>query len=609
MCGIAGIFSFSSLVNKEEIKLMTDSLRHRGPDGEGCWINDAKTIGLGHRRLSIIDLSYAAAQPMHSIDNNYVIILNGEIYNYIELKDELKKKGCKFFSASDTEVLLNLYILEGPSCLTKIDGMFAFAIYDKRQNTLFCARDRFGEKPFFYTLYKGRFLFASEIKALIKAGVPQGINQQRMFEFLLYGLTSNTSNPDGTFYNDIFQLEPAHFLLIQNDGAINKQRYWKLKITEDKDINEQDAIERLKELFRISVNNRLRSDVPVGSSLSGGLDSSAIVFEINRIKNNSQIQKTYSARFPGFLRDEGVFIDKVVSLTNVEPVSIFPTVNSVFDNLKKVFYHQEIPFGGTAVSAQYEVMQAAHDNNTIVLLDGQGADEILAGYGIYKHTYLKELAKRNKKYFSQEKNTFINEHGWRKSELSIEEKLEYLPFLRNALFRNAIKKVKKLKPGYYKGISPALISAFANKTVPLESFDSLKEHLLFSTEQHGLEELLRYADRNAMAHSVETRLPFLSHDLVEFIFTLPSNLIIKNGWNKYILRKANVDALPEEIIWRKDKVAYATPYNNWFNDSRFINIFNEAASFLISQRIIKKQTTGMEWRYLMIFFMLNETFR
>ena len=310
MCGIAGILSSKGIhFLTAKLPLMTNSIAHRGPDGFGYWYSEKEHLALGHRRLSIIDLSENGSQPMHYL-NRYTITFNGEIYNYIELRENLILKGYKFKSNSDTEVILAAYDFYGADCLHYFDGMFAFALYDKQSNKLFCARDRFGEKPFYYSFFDGDIYFASEMKALWAVGISKTKNETLLFNYLCHDLVENPINQEETFYREIHKLKPAHYFIVDAQKNIIQKKYWELDITTKNDFNPQKASQIFKELFYNSVKKRLRSDVPVGSSLSGGLDSSSVVAAISQSTINNY---TFSARFPGFSKDEGVFINEVVS--------------------------------------------------------------------------------------------------------------------------------------------------------------------------------------------------------------------------------------------------------------------------------------------------------
>ena len=281
MCGIAGIISPNPVnVSKQRLQTMTDTIQHRGPEGDGFWINETGNVGLGHRRLSIIDLSTAGSQPMHYL-NRYSITYNGEIYNYVELKTTLENKGYSFISHCDTEVVLAAYACYGKQCLQYFDGMFAFALWDQDEQTLFCARDRFGEKPFYYFYNDEQFLFASEMKALWAIGIEKKMRQSMLLSYLTLGLTTNSTNQFETFYDGVNSLPAGNFLQVNitgkrgtNDHKINVESYWDLDKESKISINEKQATEQFLHLLQTSVKRRLRSDVAIGTSLSGGLDSS-----------------------------------------------------------------------------------------------------------------------------------------------------------------------------------------------------------------------------------------------------------------------------------------------------------------------------------------------
>lgn len=518
---------------------MAESIRHRGPDGLQLWISDDQSAGLGHNRLSIIDLSARAAQPMFSSDRRYAIVYNGEIYNYVELKEELQRAGKDFQTQSDTEVLLQAFIHWGPACLSRLDGMFAFAIWDLRERKLFAARDRFGEKPFFYSALSGRFLFGSEMKALWSAGVSRQVNPSRLQMYLWERWVDDPADPGSTFYTEIRQLPASHYLT-WSQGDITLTRYWDLPAEPQPyrgTLN--DACSRFSELLSKSVSLRLRSDVPVGSSLSGGLDSSTIVGIISRTKSTTQ--HTFSARFKDFARDEGTHIESVLRhVPQIESHFCWPTGDTLPEVIDKVFYHQEEPFNSASIVAQWEVMQLARSFQVPVLLDGQGADELLGGYPAYYRSYLRWLFLHAPGLYTVERKSFQTLHGPVPSGWSIEELVFYLKRLR----RKAIGKFST-----------------ADQL-------NLREQLNFSLCQFGLRELLRYADRNAMAHGVEVRLPFLSHELVEFVNTLPDSFRLSGGWTKFILRKSQEKVLPESIVWRKDKVGYEPPQSEWLKHPR-----------------------------------------
>lgn len=597
---------------------MADSLVHRGPDGEGFWINNISNAGFAHRRLAIIDLSEAAAQPMHYLDR-YTIVYNGEIYNYIELRKELKKAGYHFNSGSDTEVILAAYDFYKEECVQYFDGMFAFAIWDDQEQQLFAARDRFGEKPFYYYAEKNMFAFASEMKALWAAGIDKTPEHKMILNYITLGYVQNPADKAQTFYKDIYSLPAAHYLRYHAaEGTINIENYWNIDKQAFIRISEEDAIEKIDSLFSSSVFRRLRSDVPVGASLSGGLDSSSIVYYMQQqIRNVANKYKTFSAIFPGFEKNEHAYVQEVVKKLQVDNFTVVPTAADLIRDFKKLCYHQEEPFPSSSIYAQYRVFDLAKSQRVKVLLDGQGADEVLAGYHKYIHWYLQEMVSRYR--FSDIKKEKISLHAnnipfrwgvknimaaFLPSHASIAlEKKEYQRIIHhNDISKNML---GYLKGREWEGIHKPVVT-------------KLNDILYFNTMQHGLEELLRYSDRNAMAHGLEVRLPFLNAELVQFIFSLPSHYKISNGYTKSIFRKMMDQKLPDSIVWRTDKIGYEPPQKIWMEDKDMKEYVYTAKQKLVKEDILKAQVLqkksrslhahdadNFDWRYLCVAEMLK----
>ncbi|MFN4830510.1 MAG: asparagine synthase (glutamine-hydrolyzing) [Sphingomonadales bacterium] len=567
MCGIAGaVGSNLDYVNSSIVKVMTDAIAHRGPDGEGTWTNSSGSVVLGHRRLSIIDVTAAGAQPMHYLDR-YVMVFNGEIYNYLELKSVLKSKGYTFFSGTDSEVLMALYDDLGVDCLDQLDGMFAFVIWDKTKQQLFCARDRFGEKPFYYSSFKDSFLFCSEIKGLWAAGVDKKVDPIMLFNYRFLGHVYNPGSLGDTFYTNIKSLPPATYLIINMKGEVETvKKYWDIdhKYT-DRFISFEDACARFKSLFDESVRRRLRSDVTLGSSLSGGLDSSSVVCTVERLKGNDVPQKTFSARFPGFKKDESRHIDEVLATTHARGYSCYPTEETFLQVVNDVIRFQDEPFGSLSIVVQYEVMALAKSENTIVLLDGQGADEYLCGYHGLLDSFFNELACNDPGQYVRQLRSFKQLHA--KNEINTLRRRMLGIHLKRKLTNKQINTLLHFKALFANWNSPSavrdLLYTHRNDVFQkTHQASSLNQILYDFTLMGGLQELLRYADRNSMAHSREVRLPFLYHKLVEFVFSLPSHFKVNDGFTKYILRKSMEDRLPESIAWRKDKIGYEPPKKN-----------------------------------------------
>lgn len=583
MCGIAGILGFNQTpVSETKLKAMTDVIVHRGPDGFGEWTNTAGNISLGHRRLSIIDLSSAGHQPMSFM--HFTITFNGEIYNYIELKKELVLKGYKFKTESDTEVLLMQYHLKGAKCLKDFDGMFSFAIWDDEKKELFCARDRFGEKPFYYALQNNHLIFGSEIKQLFAYGINKEVNHDRLFYYMATGNLTDHRNLKETYYKNISQLPHSHYMTVSATGNVSIEKYWDIDININHGITEKDAIEKFGSLLYRSIERRLRSDVPVGTSLSGGLDSTTIASYIcGNFQPNISLN-TFTATFKNFEKDEskyiGIFSKKY---PNINSFFVEPTFDGFFNDIDKLFFHHDEPIGSTSIYAQYKVMELAKQNNITVLLDGQGADEYLGGYNKYWVVLLNQLYASKSSDYQKEKDhvaKLINYSHQPNRNLSLMLRHPTLHKFLSKTKNTIIPSKEKSLPGILHADIQQRISnqILKDDTLFQNLNDVLKQSVLFS----GLQELLRFADRNSMAHSREVRLPFLSHELVEFLFTLPSHFKMHDGWSKYILRQSQTNRLPEEICWRKEKIGYVTPQDRWFESKRAIDFFESTKQTLLN---------------------------
>ncbi len=607
MCGIAGIIQSTSVqFNPGHLQKMTDALVHRGPDGEGYWQDAEAKVLLGHRRLSIIDLSDAGNQPMHYL-GRYSIVHNGEIYNYIELKEDLRKKGYSFRSQTDTEIILAAYDCWQHECVDHFDGMFAFAIWDDKEKSLFAARDRFGEKPFFYHYDGSNLFFASEMKALWAAGIEKRPNLKMLFNFITIGYTDNPAKREETFYENIFRLPPASSLLfspVQNEILI--EQYWDLDLQAiNKTITDQEAIEKFSELFSTSVKRRLRSDVAVGTSLSGGLDSSSIAALIHTIQQGKNYS-CFTASFPELENNDLFHANKVAEHFGLKQHIAECTAAGMMKDWDKICYHQEEPFGSASAYAQYKVYELAKEQGVKVLLDGQGADEILAGYNKYYKWYWQELF-RNRKLRKSKEIFWAREIGINESFDYRNMIAAYFPSFASIVMESqyllrALKQEDLMKEFVQHQSKEAYYT-------PPEYFD-LNGVLYFNTMTHGLEELLRYADRNAMAHGREIRLPFLSHELVEFVFSLPSHFKIRNGWSKWLLRESVKEKLPHASVWRRDKIGFEPPQKSWMQNKQVQEAIQEARRRLVNEGVLKKEVLdkkiipsaafeaeNYEWRY------------
>jgi asparagine synthase (glutamine-hydrolysing) len=608
MCGIAGILSTDpAKITDERLKLMTDAIAHRGPDGEGSWISASGLAGLGHRRLSIIDLSPAGAQPMHYL-GRYTIIHNGEIYNYPELRQFLQSKGYTFSSRTDTEIILAAYDHFGPACVEQFDGMFAFAIWDEKERTLFLARDRFGEKPLFYYRDKDQFLFASEQKALWAAGIKKEANHNMLFNFITIGYTQNPADGSETFFNGINKLPARSFLLYNAiTGHLETKIYWDPNaLSGHSPLTDENTTQQFDALLSGSVHKRLRSDVPVGASLSGGLDSSAIVAHILRQPGPPRTLPTFSAVFPGFEKDESPFIDLVTRHFSLTGHQTEPTATDLIGDFEKLVRHQEEPFQSSSIYAQFSVYGSAAGKRIKVLLDGQGADELLAGYPKYYSWYWRELYGRDKK-------TLAHELSSAKAS-GVPERWTWQNRLAALLPEYARRFQKKRRATFqlrHSDLSPDFVRLSGISYYDIPPVAGLNGVLYYNALMNGLEELLRYADRNSMAHGVEVRLPFLDHRIAEFLFSLPAHVKIRDGWTKWLLRKSMSDILPDAIVWRKDKTGYETPQRAWMQNEMLQEYMQEARRSLVRMDILQEQVLqkkiqpmgahaaeNYDWRYL-----------
>ncbi len=626
MCGIAGFINYtrSKFDAREVATTLQKKLDHRGPDDKGVLILNqdqgivcAKEahqlpggdIGLVHTRLSILDLSEHGWQPMISNDRQYAVTYNGEIYNFIELRKELIDLGYTFTSHTDTEVLLVAYQQWGKLLLAKLKGMFAFAILDLKEGKLFCARDHFGIKPFYYTLNDSLFAFASETKALLDIpGVSSKANLQVTYDYLCQGRQEPT---DATFFRDIKALPPGHYIEINfaSPGSFRRMCYWTARINRKPLISYQEATETLQELFKYSVGIHMRSDVPIAANLSGGIDSSSIVMMMREIGGTELDLTTISYIADQESISEEKWIDIVNNASKANPHKIKPSATELTNELDELIKVQDEPVGSSSAFAQYRVFKAIKQAGIKVVLDGQGADELLAGYRSYIVARLASLI-RQRKVFSATR------------------------FLFNAMRLPGMANVKYLYTAS-KGLSRLSQFIFDNKGAEVSSGPSwlnweffakenivatpawhssskelMLDQLLYTFKEASLPHLLRVADRNSMAHSVESRLPFLIPEIAEFIFSLPEEYILNSkAITKSVFRDSMAGHVPSTILKRKDKIGFTTPEQQWLrehsqwlesiltsdaaNDMGFFNsaeLISEWRSFLSGQ-------AHFDWRF------------
>jgi len=555
VCGIVGIVGDTQAVPENVFLQMRDSIAHRGPDDAGVWEAESRQARLGSRRLAILDLSPTGHQPMVDDSGQLAITFNGEIYNYLELRDELAGLGHRFRSTSDTEVLLKAYQAWGTDCLQRLNGMFAFAIWDDRRRQLFAARDRFGEKPFYYCQSHNRslFAFASEIKALVAArlfSLPP--NHSAIYRYLAHHELDAGAE---TLFQGVAALPPAHALLFSGPGSkLEMWRYWDLgSQPECRLAGDAAYAERFLELLSDSVRLRLRSDVPVGSSLSGGLDSSTIVALVAK-QGRAQRQATFSARFAEPRFDEGRYIQKITQLYDLEAHQVYPDPASLPREMDALAWHQDHPFESTSIYAQWAVMRLARQGGVTVLLDGQGGDETLAGYTQYFGAYYEQLLRQwHLARLVSSVFCYVRKHG-----------PAALPSILLFMLPQGLAQAARTAARPH-GMAADFERQFASEPVraPARFGDAVHQCMYRTLSRDILPRLLRYADRNSMAFSREVRLPLLDHRLVEFLYAIPADQKIRGTTTKVILRNATRDLLPEEVRNRRDKLGFAAPEDLW----------------------------------------------
>jgi asparagine synthase (glutamine-hydrolysing) len=656
MCGIAGIFSPAGKpVESRLLVQMTNALRHRGPDDEGyilahtasartqpfrgkdtispvthpdinnhALLGKNSNLGLGWRRLSIIDLSPTGHQPMSNADQSVWIVFNGEIYNYIELRKELAEKGFVFRTQSDTEAILHAYTAWGQDCVQHLNGMWSFALYDVLNKRLFCSRDRFGIKPFYYHWDGTTFRFASEIKALLESDeIPRRANSAMVYDYLAHRILDHT---DQTFFESILQLRPGHSLQLDPSGLRTREYYTLEYNPELGHFDEHEArrfAEEFRERFTDSIRLHLRTDVTLGSCLSGGLDSSSIVCTSNQLIFGKEgvsraivgdRQKTFTATSSDARFSEEQFVKSVIQQTHANPFFIEPTSEGLRADLPAFVRAHDEPVISTSMYAQWNVMKLASQHNIKVLLDGQGGDELLGGYRwhfpVYHGQFLKEL---------RLKDLYGELHATRDvTGLS----------LMNLTTPVALKVAKSLVPQSLRGNLLDVSTYFGPDFSPgrtrlpgaLQKSDfNLQRRLWEEETRFNMQQLLHYEDRNSMAFSIEARVPFIEHRLIEFVMKVPAVYKIHQGWSKYLLRTAMEGLLPKDIQWRKDKMGFVTPEEKWIQDLRphFVKLIRQEAfrssrfadmkKFIdhFDRRSISLASSDV-WRFLNLEFWMRE---
>jgi len=574
MCGIAG-FVDSKIMQEEavgNIRNMLQNIKHRGPDNSSYW--QKEYVVLGHNRLSIIDLHETANQPFEYLD--VVIVFNGEIYNYLELKETLQTKGWQFRTNGDTEVICAAYKEWGEKCVEQFVGMWSFALWDSTALKLFCSRDRFGIKPFYFYTTPSGFYFASEYKAF--KALPffnATVNTDQINRALALNIVSYKNE---TFFKNLHQLLPGHNLILQQE-KITTYKYWDIAFKTPCNLSFEEKKEKFKTLFMDAIKLHSRSDVKNGICLSGGLDSSAIASAYSTIFPQSEIQ-SFSIYYEGKGKvDERPFIKEVVQqYGNIQPHYFSPT----FQNIEEAFHHAsysaDVPLLGSSYISQYFLMKLAAVNGVKVVLDGQGSDEYLGGY---LHSFYRIIGTHIKNGSPVKAISLLNKLAERE-QFSIGKKGSFLAKSLAAAFKteDEIYSLETLKTRSLTGnVATRFDEVTANK------FNNFLYHLLLNTT---LQTLLHHEDRNSMAYSIESRVPFLDHRLVEFAFTLDTeDRISTNAETKYILRESLQPILPKAVYERKDKKGFVTPGEiEWLNGPLqfLLNDNFEALHFLNSHK-------------------------
>ncbi len=592
MCGIAGVISKNnSLSLKDTVFAMSQAIKHRGPDGEGfAFFSNTKSIpvfsnetpqinkeshsflfnpntsiqniesnyeiAFAHRRLSIIDLSESGHQPMCDTQGDYWITFNGEVYNYIELREELKNKGHVFVTQTDTEVVLEAYKEWGVECLQKFNGMFAFTLLDKKNNQVFCARDRVGVKPFYYSNTNKAFAFASEYKAFIKSKlIPFEINETQQFDFIVNG---NLETTEQSLFKGINELKPSHYLVYNlRTHTFQVSNYYSLPKQTLNIKSELEIIQTIEEKLLNAINLRLRSDVEVGSCLSGGLDSSIIAGVSKHLQPNKQM-KLFTAVFLNELFDETNYAKQVSDFVGGNWKTVSPTADDFFKDIDELNYYQDLPVWSTSTYSQHRVMKLASENNIKVVLDGQGADELFGGYS---HHYMA---------LWKEQFSFKN----------INDSKQTIPNAHKLFAKQLVKDAFGLSIDYSSYFNSDKKQFGKSKNEKLKSTLNAQ---LAADYQGRLKSYLKCEDRCSMAFGIESRVPFADDvELVDYLFSIKGSEKIQKGISKYLLREASKKYIPNTIYTRRDKIGFETPVQKWFlpHKKQMINEISSQLNFL-----------------------------
>jgi asparagine synthase (glutamine-hydrolysing) len=609
MCGILGYYKSSGL-RKEDIlqaQMALGTMNHRGPNGEGIclidsgsgkswtyfthgtpadivtdtdasrYVDDSADILLAHKRLSILDLSSKGYQPMRDAKGN-LIVHNGEVYNFVELRDQLSARGHRFSTGTDTEVILAAYRQWGTDCFHMFNGMWAVIIWDAIRQRVIISNDRIGVKQLYVWGGAGEWMMASEIKAI--RTLPHGpklLHNETVDHFLRDGQIDLTEQ---TALRDVLRFQAGHFLRArpQEVARTRAQPYWDFPATGIRKVSLDDAAHELRELLDSAISLRMRSDVPWGTTLSGGLDSSTIVYLAHRIRLRRKEEgpiHTFTSAFPGKEGDESPFVRFIEGDLGLHAHYVNPLEQFGFEDFERFMYHQDQPVASTSMYAQWSVMKAVGQSEVVVLLDGQGGDELFGGYHHHFYKYARSLYLAGKfSACNQLVEAYCAIKGWNEKEVK-------------KTVRNDVKLFIKLKLGG-RMPGPAQVTAW-------NAAGTLSDILKLDLRSCILPSLLRYEDRNSMAFGIEARLPFLDYRIVEFALTLPDEYKIRDGWQKFILRKAMGD-LPEKIRLRKDKKGFTTPHEEWIREHRIqFETYAQAARDAGADRVwLQKKTSQLD---------------
>lgn len=596
MCGIAGYIEKGNRnASEEKIKLMTDAIKHRGPDAEGQCVKD--NVGLGHRRLAIIDLDVSSNQPMLSHDGRFVISFNGEIYNYIELRAELEKQGAVFQTNSDTEVIMEAYRYYGEKCFNRFNGMWAFAILDTDEKKIIMSRDRFGIKPFYILDREDVFAFASEVKAIL-AAFPEENKPDINSIYRYIAGTANANVDDKCYYENIRIFPPAQYMIYELEtNEYQYETYWQVDEKEfyDKWIQGRNPIKTFRELFEDSIRLRLRADVEVGACLSGGLDSSAIVGCAS--KKFHKRMHTFSSVYEDKECNEEEYIRSVNEKWGTKAHYIKPDdyEEHFSDYVKEIIYYHDGPPRGASMYSQYMVMKGVHEHVKVVL-DGQGADELFAGYIPYYSYYLEDLLQKGglRNRLKAIRTLTVMNMEWPDfiGAVSTDIVIALVVVKNSVKFQNKERIKSEQVQRMQKIFTPEFLAQVNDvyRPISIPCSSKLNTKLCEDTLNRSIPALLHNEDSNSMTFSIESRVPFLDYRIVEFAIALDGSYKIKNQWTKWIIRKACRRYLPGKVAKRKNKMGFPAPFSRWLREGKSKEEIKKVIYSFAERKIVPRET-------------------